>query len=166
MHTITFLKQYKKYRDKIYTYFLYRVNFDTPVAEDLTSDVFLKAFDARDSFKEGSAFQSWIYAIAHNTLVSHYRKQGRFVSLEQIENVPDQQNLESLTDIQLETERLFILLERMPDNQRHLILLRHVDELSFKEISGLLGKSEGAIRTALSRAIGNLKALATQSTNI
>ncbi len=61
-----FIKKYKKYKDKIYNYFWYRVNFNEEIAEDLCSEAFLRAFDKFDVFDKEREFQPWIYAIAKN----------------------------------------------------------------------------------------------------
>ena len=76
-----FLRYYNEYKDKIYTFFLYRVNFNCEQAEDLTADVFLKAFRKFDTFDRARSFQAWIYTIARNHLYNYYRQAGRELEL-------------------------------------------------------------------------------------
>ena len=85
-----FKHYYCQYKDKIFTYFYYRVNFNQALAEDLTSDVFIKALKAFKRFEADKSFQAWIYAIARNHLINHYRVATREVQLELILEVPDE----------------------------------------------------------------------------
>ena len=61
-----FLKHYNQYKDKIFNYFWYRLNFNRAEAEDMTQDVFLKALDNFDKFDPDRSFQAWIYTISKN----------------------------------------------------------------------------------------------------
>src|SRR6056297_1297796 len=79
-----FLGFYKQYSNKIYNYFFYRVNFNDEVAEDLTSEVFLKAYKHFDSFDQSQSFQAWIFSIAHNHLANYYRDSKIHFSLDQL----------------------------------------------------------------------------------
>ena len=65
---------YWRFKDKIYNYFYYRTGFNKSVAEDLTSTVFLSALEHFDSYDKSRPFQPWIFRIAHNLLVNHYRQ--------------------------------------------------------------------------------------------
>ena len=68
-----YLAYYREYKDKIYNYFYYRVNFNCALAEDLTSEVFTKALIKFDYFDQERSFQSWVYKIAQNHLFNYYR---------------------------------------------------------------------------------------------
>ena len=82
-----FLDNYNKYKDKIYTYLWYRLNFNSALAEDLCSEVFLKAFKNFNNFTETGTFQAWIYIITKNHLANYYRQANREVDLEVIKNI-------------------------------------------------------------------------------
>ncbi len=69
-----FKHYYKEYFDKIYRYIYFRVGRDKDLAEDLTSEVMLKAYENFDSFDPLKSFSTWIYSIAHNYLVDFYKK--------------------------------------------------------------------------------------------
>lgn len=150
-----FLVFYHKYKDKIFTYFLYRVNFNSAIAEDLTSDVFLKALKSFESFDQSRSFSAWMYAIARNHLVNHYRTANREVELTQAKN-PRTDCLE-LVELSLELEKIIKEIEKLDFYHREVLLLRFVDGLSNEEIADVLDKEEGAVRTQISRALGELR---------
>ncbi len=156
-HKDNFLGYYDKFKNKIFVYFLYRVNFNRELAEDLTSEVFLKALKNFDSFDETKSFQSWIFAIAHNHLVNHYRIAGRETQLfeEQYLTQVDTHKVE----INYELELVMKIINQMEQSDREILLLRFVDELSNSEIAQLLAKEEGAIRTKMSRSLAKLRSM-------
>lgn len=156
----SFIGYYEQYKNKIFVYFLYRVNFNRTVAEDLTSEVFLKALKNFDTFDKNRSFQSWIYAIAHNHLVNHYRVANRETELLENQFVT-QRELDQI-DQKQELERVLGAIKKMIDSDREILLLRFVDELSNSEIASLLEKDEGAIRTKMSRALVKLREILEQ----
>jgi len=150
-----FILYYKQFRDKIYNYFLYRTGFNRDLAEDLTSEVFIKALKNFDSFDESKKFQSWIFTIAHNHLVNHYKASKSVVSLEAVE-----QTLSMPADDHsqvLEVENIIKVIATMAESDREPLLMRYVDGLSNQEIADLLAKDEGAVRTQLSRSLAKLR---------
>lgn len=150
-----FLDHYDKYKAKIYNYCWYRVNFDRDTAEDLTSEIFIKAFSNFESFDPEGSFQAWIYAIAHNHLVNHYRKSGREVPLDDFEFAVD--NLTAKVHTSLETEKVLAEIAKLDGYSRDVLLMKYVDELDSQEIAQALGKKDGAVRTQISRALAVLK---------
>lgn len=154
-----FIRYYQQLRDKIFTYFWYRVNFDRSLAEDLTSDVFLKAYERFDSFDQTRPFKAWVYAIAHNHLVNFYKQQKPFMSLDEF----DQEFASTETpvvqiEIKIEVEQILAVLPQLSAERKDIVIMRYVNELSMGEIAEILGKDEGAVRTALSRALADLRA--------
>ncbi len=151
----SFTGYYEQYKNKVFVYFLYRVNFNHTVAEDLTSEVFLKALKHFDGFDDTRSFQSWIFTIAHNHLVNHYRVAHRetelledqFVTKQEIDQVDQKQEL----------DRVMSIINTMSDSDREILLLRFVNDFSNSEIAYLLEKDEGAIRTKMSRALSKLR---------
>jgi len=150
-----FLEYYDKYKNKIYNYFLYRLNFNKDVAEDMTSEVFIKAFSHFDSFNPDGSFQAWIYAIAHNLLINHWRTANREVSLEYAVNLTT--NMMISTHNALELEKALIAIKQMDEYSREVLLLKFVDGFSSHEIAHVLNKNDGAVRTQISRAQALLK---------
>lgn len=150
-----YIANYDKYKDKIYTYFWYRVNFNNDIAEDLTAEVFLKAYKNFEDFDPSRSFQAWIYAIAHNHLVNHYRTANREIDLERAAVIAVDETKD--LDAKFEIERIMTTIKCLDSYCREVLELRFIDQLSNSEIADLLGKDEGAIRTQISRAMQILK---------
>jgi RNA polymerase sigma-70 factor, ECF subfamily len=151
----SFLKYYQKYKDKIYNFFWYRVYFNRSLAEDLTSEVFIKALAHYDGFDHNGSFQAWIYTIARNHFINYCRQAGREVSLESAFQIKD--NYLNRINAGIELEKVFAYINELSDNHRDVLLFKFVDGLSNKEIADLLNKEEGAVRTQISRAMATLK---------
>lgn len=127
-------------------------------AEDLTSTTFMKALEHVGRFRdrgEGS-FRAWLFTIAHNALTDHQRKIQYHAHLDDIdfaELVPSAKRTEAATELAMITNAL----QKLPQTQRDLILLRVFDDLPYRDIARIVGKSEGACKVAFSRAIHDLR---------
>jgi len=150
-----FIPYYNQFKNKIYNYFLYRVGFDKSLAEDLTSEVFVKALKSFDDFDESKKFQSWIYMIAHNHLVNHYKSDKHNVPLELVEDFLHYSD--NGAEDRYELERVLKIISSMDLSDREVLRLKLVDELSNQEIADILAKEEGAIRTQISRSLNKLR---------
>jgi len=167
MNSISFLKYYNKYRDKIFNYFFYRTSFNRGLSEDLVSDVFEKAINAIDSFDETKEFGPWIYRIAHNHLIDYYKKDKKDFSIEalfesdsniEIEtNLSYREDFEYKIDNEILREDLLKAINKLSDKDKEIITLKFIDDLDYEEISNLLNKKEGAIRVMIHRALLKLK---------
>ena len=155
-----FVQYYAQYSNKIFNYFLYRLNFDRETAEDLTSDVFLKAYDKFDTFDQDRPFQPWIFTIAHNHLVNYYRDSKKEASIEEMaenlgDTIADEKYLQNLMK-HMDLENVKTKMKNLRPEDRQIIVLRSVNGLSYKEIAEVLEKTEGAVRVAYNRALGRL----------
>jgi len=136
-------------------------------AEDITQDVFLKAFQNISSVKEAVKFRSWLYSITLNRIRDFQRKK-RFRSLFKKEdhNI-DSEPVEAATGDQPEAleqvlkkdfwRQIGLIMERLPKMEREVFLLRFFDQLSIKEMAGVLKKNESTIKTHLYRALAKFK---------
>ena len=162
-HSLTFSDCYDQYKHKVYSFFYYRLNGDEQLAEDLTSDTFLKVFDKFDSYNEKYALSTWVYTIAKNTLTDFFRKNKADVSLEDYEEIHGESEDERLEDIEkklntaLTTEKVLEVLEELPPFHKECIVLRYLEEMEMEEIAEITGKSEANVRQALSRGMKKLK---------
>lgn len=150
-----FLSYYQEFKDKIFNYIWYRVNHNRCLAEDLTSEIFIKALDKFDTFNKDRPFQSWIYKIAKNHLLNHYRSANREVDLSCARNVID--DCSESVELNIEAQDILDKINKLDTYQKDVLLMRYVDQLSNKEIAEILNKNEGAIRTQISRALASLK---------
>ncbi len=153
----SFVLLYDKYVEKIYKFFYYRTSHKE-LTEDLTSQAFLQAMDKLSTFKTGAGtFQSWLYKIANNYLIDHYRKQKPTDSLDSHEDLASSENLESETHNKLTSQQLEKLLKELPENAREILQMRLWDELSYAEIASVTGKSEGSLKMQFTRAVASLQ---------
>ena len=157
---IRFQSFYSDYQDKVMSFMMYRIN-NRALAEDLTSDTFIKAYEKFDSYDDQYAFSTWIYAIARNTLIDFVRKNKEYVGIEEYEEQEDEQFGEEVSnnnlDTELNMERVKEMIHKLPDLQRESILMKYLEELNTKEIAAELGESEANIRQALSRGLKKIK---------
>ncbi|MBD3328867.1 sigma-70 family RNA polymerase sigma factor [Candidatus Peregrinibacteria bacterium] len=154
-----FLKYYNTYFEKIYRYIFFRVGKDRALAEDLTSEVMIKAYEKFDTFNPEKNFSVWIYRIAHNHLVDHYKKvKVAQVPLDEIENIlktDDYMNLK--IDTKMDLKKVETAIAKLPEVQREIVLMHYMHDLSVKEIAKVQTQSENNIRVILSRAVSRLK---------
>lgn len=150
-----FLAYYNQYKDKIYTYFWYRVGFNQALAEDLTSEVFIKALKNFDTYDQDRPFQAWIYKIAQNHLINHYKTSNRETELIEAIEVPRREG--EAIEAKLELERVMEHIHELNRYHQEVLLLRFVEGLDNQEIAAVLDKDEGAVRTQISRALEELR---------
>lgn len=155
---------YEKYRIVIFRYCYSRVSRNKHLAEDITSETFVKAIENFDSYepRDNKPFVVWIYTIAHNLIVDHFRKKrNKNVSLDELPIKPSDEKENIL--VQLSKEELREMIdqkrEELPDELNNIFTLHFTEELTFKEISKLIGKSEGAVKMQYYRGLDYLKSL-------
>jgi RNA polymerase sigma-70 factor (ECF subfamily) len=146
------------YFDRIYRYIYYRVT-DSQLAEDITSIVFLKAWEKLDSFRNGaSSFASWLYRIAHNAIVDHYRARKIVISLEEVEptELGCSDDVDEKLELKVHSQELSEALRELTNTQQEVLILRFVFGCSTLEIAHRLQKRAGAIRAAQMRGLKRL----------
>ena len=149
---------YEEYYDKIARYIFLRIG-DQSEAEDLASEVFIKAFRSLGSYQErGLPMQSWLFKIAHNLVVDYLRKKGRqrAMPIDEVD-IPDPANLEEIVETHLQVEKLSEALKYLSQDQREVIGLRFFAGLSSVEAGKFMGKRPGAVRQMQNRALKSLR---------
>jgi RNA polymerase sigma-70 factor (ECF subfamily) len=149
---------YERYLESIYRYIRTRVAEDR-TAEDLTETVFLRAYESLSRYKEkGLRFSAFLYQIARNLLVDHYRQKEEELPLESADQISvSPSRIDDIIVIQDQVDRLRVGLEALPEEYREIIRLRVLLELSTTECAQWTGRSEGAVRVLLHRAMKALK---------
>ncbi|PJC37146.1 hypothetical protein CO046_02015 [Candidatus Peregrinibacteria bacterium CG_4_9_14_0_2_um_filter_53_11] len=158
--TREFLDYYEEFKNAIFSYLLYRVGYDRATAEDLTSEVFIKAYENFHRYDQTRSFKTWIFTIAHNHLINYVQSRKLTVPLNEDIKTPANEKgatFAEQTDHDMQMEQVMQLVSDLPETQRELLTMRYVNDLSNSEIAAILGKDEGAVRTALSRAVGQLR---------
>ncbi len=153
---------YDRYEMKIYSY-IYRRTSDQTLAEDLTSQVFLKMLEAIHNDKTWrSSFSGWLYRIAHNLVIDHYRTRDRQkqISIDDAPIMPDTSiSPVRAAEIALDSEYLRSAIRRLTDEQAEVISLRFLEGYSFGEIAEMMDKTEGAVKALQHRAVATLRQL-------
>lgn len=155
-----FGKLYAENIDKIFKFIVVRVS-DYQTAEDLTSKVFIKAWEKIDKYElRGAPFRAWLFRIARNTVIDHYRTSKEVTSLETFEDVPNK-DLPVLDKVKqaIEVDEIMKLIKELTPAQQEVLILRLVNELSTAETSEVLGKGEGAVRALQMRGLQALAKL-------
>jgi RNA polymerase sigma-70 factor (ECF subfamily) len=151
---------YEVYYDKIAHYAFVRVG-DREAAQDLAGDVFLKALESLDSYRErGIHMQSWLFTIAHNLVVDHLRKatRHRIVPLEG-DFIANSEDPAAAAERKLEMGRVAAAMDQLTSAQREVVMLRFFGGLSSAEVGGVLKKREGAVREMQRSALEKLRHL-------
>ena len=149
---------YDQYAPKIYSYILYQV-CDDCLAEDLTANVFRKVLDAVLTSKAWQqSFTSWLYRIAHNAVVDHYRRNKNNESLPLDERlVAASDDPVAAVESRLSREDIKQALLALTLDQREVVALKFFEGFSNLETAQVMGKTEGAIKSLQYRALGALR---------
>ena len=149
---------YEYYFPKIYNYISYRLR-NQQLAEDLTAETFLKAFDNLDKFQwRNRSFACWLYTIARNQMVDYFRHKDTLpVEDSFLESIPDEENPEKVF-LEKDLRRYWIeLIKTLSPDQQDVLLLRFQEGLKLKEIASILCKNEGAVKGLLFRGLRSLR---------
>ena len=157
-----FAELYDEYFDKIYRYIVLKIG-DRVEAEDITQQVFLKAYQSISSFKwKGVPFSAWLYRIAHNLIVDYLRK-----STKRPDTLPDEAVVtdnpsnrpEELIEKRMDIEQVIEAARHLTEAQREVISLRFAGEMPIAQVAKIMGKSQGAIKALQHSAIVSLRKL-------
>jgi len=152
-----FSTTYNQCAGKIHRYILFRVE-DEKTAEDLTSQVFMKAWEKIDHFEPtGAQFITWLFTIAHNAVIDHYRTRKDTVALEVSMKEPnDRLSPEEESVSRFEEESLLQAIHKLTREQQNVVILKFMNGMSTEEIASHLGKTTGTIRALQMRALQSL----------
>jgi RNA polymerase sigma-70 factor (ECF subfamily) len=151
---------YEEYYDKIARYVYVHIN-NKEEAEDIAGEVFLKALESLKSYREqGVPMQGWLFRIAHNLTVDYLRKMNkrRTVPIDSVV-LQGNDNPANTAEKNIEFERVTEAMKQLTTEQREVINLRFFGGLTSKEVGGVLGKSDGAVREMQRAAIEKLRGI-------
>lgn len=156
-----------RYQGQVYNLCL-RMTGSSDDASDMTQEAFLKVWRHLDSFHFDSSFSTWLYRLASNCCLDFLRSQKRHptVSLT-VENDDEEEQILDVTDTAPtpeehaisveEKEQLRLAMLQLDEEQRQILTLRVVNDLSYTEIAEILDVKEGTVKSRLSRARENLR---------
>ena len=153
-----FASLYDRYVDRVYRFVLYRVSGDTALAEDITSEVFVRALRKIKGFTwQGRDVGAWFVTIARNLVLDHF-KSGRF-RLEVIGADPGEATREGVVDPEdaalsrVSQADLYRAIQQLGNEQQEVIYWRFLQGYSVAEAAAAMDKSEGAIKALQYRAV-------------
>lgn len=154
--TDSFEVAYETHARSIFNFLFWRTK-DVHLSEDLTSSTFEKAWAHRKSFHGGSE-RAWLYKIAHNALIDHWRKSKELV-MGDVESLQEDAALSAaeILDKNLELEKLQRAVDMLPSEMKAVIRLRFIEDLSCRQVADKLGLTESNVRVIQYRALKKLK---------
>lgn len=173
--TNAFCELAQSYERRIYSLALHYCH-NAQDAEDLSQEVWLKAYQALASFRFESSFYTWLRKITINTFLNHqrarvFRQRGRqtrveFVTSDSAGAEPqDRRDAEALLVNQVLMEKVGKALLQLSSRQRLVFLLKHHEGMTYEEIASAIGCSTGTVKKAVARAIKKLRAQLDNNTN-
>jgi len=153
-----FWELYDRYIDKIFK-FIYMKTSDRQIAEDICSDVFMKAYKKiwTLELKTEKSFQSWVYTIANNSVIDFYRTQKHNVDIDEVFNLWEDETVHADIDNKDKLNEVLELLNTFNKPHREIIMLRIWEDLSYKEISEITGASVDNCKKIVSRGLKTIQ---------
>lgn len=168
-----FAKLYDTYAKRIYSFVFFKVS-NREEAEDITSEVFLKAWRYINEKKKIESFSGLLYKLARNSVIDLYRSKSRQketlsinteIEIELGDGGKWKEDLGDELVNKLEMQKIVGALQKLKQEYREVVTLRYVDELEVSEIAEITGKGHIAIRVTLHRGLKKLKELLSQQAN-
>lgn len=153
-----FAHLYDAYNERIYRYVYHRVD-DDMLAEDITSQIFLKVWEKLSTYRTGQApFLAWIYRIAHNTVIDYYRTKKAVIFMDDTKSIEPSyvDEIEEKLDLQFQAQQLQKALQELTMEQQLVLRLKFAAGLNTTEIARKLGKQAGAVRALQMRGLRGL----------
>jgi RNA polymerase sigma-70 factor, ECF subfamily len=150
---------YDRFVERVYRYLYFRTG-SHPEAEDLTEQVFLKAWEAIGRYRwQGRPFLAWLYRLAHNTHIDHVRTQKPTLSLNNDERPVELASAAAAIELArtLDADLLARALGQLTVDQQQVIVMKFLEGLDNEQIAQTLDKREGAIRALQMRALMSLR---------
>lgn len=152
-----FAELYERYFLQIYRFVFSRVQ-DHTVAEDVTSDVFIKALGSIGRYRDrGWPFSAWLYEIATNTVIDRYRTLRPVEDIDGLFGLSDGSSVEDDAGRRDDVRRIGSLIRDLPAQQQTAIVLKFQEDLPIEDIAAVMGKSRGAVKLLIHRAVTNVR---------
>lgn len=154
LDAMTFL--FERYHKWIYNFFLQMASNEA-LSEDLTQTVFYKAIRYRTSYR-GGKFASWIFTIARNVFTDEYRQQKvrtLEVNEDRLAEIPEN----GIPDLSEEQRRLQVVLNRLPAQDKEMVVMSRFQGMKYNEIAEIIGSNEIAVKTRMHRIIKKMRTL-------
>ncbi len=155
-----FERFYQDHIDKVYRFVFFRVSGNKELAEDLVSEIFMKALTHFADYDKNVSVSAWIMTIARNHLANHWRDHKQTSPLPEDEEESSDKLWLNVAVSEFKTEetkrQLRELLERLSDQDREIVTFHYLLGYNYAEIAGMKGMTETAVKVAAHRAIKKL----------
>lgn len=159
-----FLRIYEDFSDTIFRHCYFRVS-DRELAKDLTQETFVKVWEYIVNGKVIEKAKPFLYRVATNLIIDNARKKagkGKELSLEDLKErgqIFNDPAYEEKFPSQIEARDMLKILNNLEPEDKDILIMRYIDELSPKEISEILEQSEGAVSVRIHRALKRIRAI-------
>lgn len=154
--TKAFGELYDAHIKKIYN-FVYFKTRHKETAEDLTSETFFKALNKIKTVDPAQSFSSWLYRIAQNTVIDHFRAKRPTGNIDDVFDLDDETDIVGELDTKADVRELTKNLKNLSSIERDIIIMRVWQDMSYKEIAEIVGKSEGSCKMMYFRTLEKLR---------
>ena len=154
-----FEELYRRYARRLKGFFFMQLGGDEELAADATHDVFLRAYEARTRYREGSNVSTWIFTIAYNICRNHYRTnayEAQLLANLDAEPLSDQQ-IEVELDAAVLDEALQQVLSELPAPLHQLFSLHYQEELTIPQVAEIVGIPEGTVKSRLHKTMNIIR---------
>ncbi|MDG5470678.1 RNA polymerase sigma factor SigX [Jeotgalibacillus sp. ET6] len=158
-----FKRLYTDYQQDVFQFLIYLVK-NRDIAEDLMQEVFIRVMKSYEGFQGKSSEKTWLFSIAKNVAIDHFRKQStikkRIMSSfdwSKKEQAADSLLPSEIAELNESMRELYACLDQCTTDQRMVVIMRYIQELSIAETAQILGWTEGKVKTTQHRAIKSLR---------
>ncbi|MDD4994908.1 MAG: RNA polymerase sigma factor [Patescibacteria group bacterium] len=159
-----FAELYDDYGAKIYRFIFFKVSSEQE-AEDLSSEVFLKAWDYLAGSQPVKSVGALLYTIARNLVIDHYRQRKSDIQL--MEETAGEVDIVGLAELEKQSDlaRIYRALNKLKDEYREIVVMKYLDNMTAGEIASILQKSGNNVRVLLHRSLAALREIMEQQDN-
>ncbi len=146
---------YLQYVERVFRYTFTRIG-DVKAAEDATAQTFLAALESLDRYREDGHFASWLFGIARNKAMDYFRWHSRLIPMEAAGEIPVEETTLAQVIQSEQAKALSKIIQALPEEERELLRLRFMAELTYPEIARLLHRNEEAVKKTIYRLLARL----------
>ncbi|KIL48100.1 hypothetical protein KR50_22670 [Jeotgalibacillus campisalis] len=158
-----FKRLYTDYQQDVFQFLIYLVK-NRDIAEDLMQEVFIRVMKSYGQFQGKSSEKTWLFSIAKNVAIDHFRKQSTIKKRILSSFDWSKKDLASesplpyeIAELNESMKELYMCLDQCTTDQRMVVIMRYIQELSIAETAQILGWTEGKVKTTQHRAIKSLR---------
>ena len=138
--------------------FVYFKTHHKETAEDITSQSFIKALEHIGGYDDAKGpFKAWLFSIARNTVIDHYRSRKEHLDVEDIWDLANDEDVLRDVAARMQLSKVQEYMKELTGEQRDIVMLRVWQGLSYQEIAQIMGKSEGSCKMMFSRTVAKMR---------